>query len=167
MVLKMQPKYPSPIDASRPELSLSSLDRFLMKRTMGPGCWLWTGAKHNRGYGVMRNAGRNQRATHVAWFFANEEWPAPGLVVRHKCDNPGCVRPDHLELGTQKQNVRDAVSRGRNARGQLCGYARLTDANVVDIRSADGSQRAIGDKFGVSQSMVSAIRLGKRWKHLP
>jgi hypothetical protein len=78
-------------------------------------CWNWIGAKDNHGYGIIADTKRRPaplKAPRVSWelhFGA----PATGLVVRHKCDNPGCVNPNHLEIGTQRDNARDTAKRGR------------------------------------------------------
>lgn len=110
--------------------------------------------------------GLNARATHLAWYFAHDVWPAKGLVVRHRCDNPNCVRPDHLELGTQKENLGDAAARGRNTRGEASHWAKLTAELVASIKDAVGSNREVAIRFSVSSSTVSRIRNKQTWRHL-
>src|SRR4249920_397573 len=85
-------------------------------RSNPDGCWPWIGAKSNE-YGSMYVEGRRQRAPRISWEIHNGEIPI-GLHVLHKCDNPPCVRPDHLRLGTHAENMHDMVVRGR-ARGWM------------------------------------------------
>ncbi|WP_363267018.1 HNH endonuclease [Cellulomonas sp.] len=82
------------------------------------------------------------------------------MIVRHRCDNPPCCNPEHLELGTQTQNVGDMVARARQARGRALPQTRLSDEQVSEIRAAvaDGErQRAIAARFGITQGHVSAL----------
>jgi len=146
-------------------IGIDVLDRFLAKRKTGPGCWGWTGCVAGNGYGKLKVCRRYVSAHRLAWFFRHDEWPAEGLVVRHKCDNPGCVRPDHLEIGTHADNVADKVAKGRQARGTRTNNAKLTEAQVLAIRGDPRPQRAIAAEYGVGQSLVSRIRASKRWQH--
>jgi hypothetical protein len=77
------------------------------------GCWEWTGLRNRFGYGHLSWRGRSTGAHRVAFELANGRPPRPGLVIRHTCDNPPCVRPDHLLEGTYSENARDALDRGR------------------------------------------------------
>jgi hypothetical protein len=88
-----------------------------------------------------------------------------GMVVRHKCDNPACVNPDHLELGTHADNVADRDARGRTARGERL-HAKLTEDDVLRIRADSRSHRAIGADYGVAHSTVGNIKRGRKWSHL-
>jgi hypothetical protein len=91
----------------------SAADRFWSKVEKSDECWKWTAGKHNAGYGVFWEKGRFYKAHRWSW--ERERGPIPdGLNLLHKCDNPACVRPDHLFLGTQKDNVNDMVSKGRH-----------------------------------------------------
>lgn len=91
-----------------------SVTRFWAKVAVGDGCWKWTGATDSDGYGKVRRAGAFVRAHRFAWIVTHGDIPA-GLMVCHRCDNPPCVRPDHLFLGTAGDNSRDAESKGRLA----------------------------------------------------
>lgn len=98
-------------------------ERFWSKVVTNPGeCWEWAGSKHRHGHGqIYIGAGTPAQYAHrVSWEI--HKGPIPkGVVVRHSCDNPGCVNPDHLELGTQADNVRDMVERGRGLQyGRQC-----------------------------------------------
>jgi hypothetical protein len=93
-----------------------------------------------------------------------------GQVVRHKCDNPSCVNPDHLELGTQKDNVRDMMERGRGnwraPNGEDRHNAILTEDQVRYIRTSDERGKDLAERYGVKQVTISAIRHGRIWKHI-
>lgn len=87
------------------------LDRRVVRSADAAGCWLWCGAKNNKGYGVIRVAGRGCLSHRVAFELMNGPIPL-GLVVRHRCDTPLCCNPSHLELGTMADNTADMLQRG-------------------------------------------------------
>lgn len=104
-----------------PELTADELERFRSSYVTSEGCWETGGDLNSQGYGrftIYRNGARVRVLSHrLAYYLAAGEDPV-GRIVRHRCDNPLCCRPDHLELGTQRDNMRDAASRGRiNRRG--------------------------------------------------
>ena len=80
---------------------------------LGTRCWIWTGKKNNSGYGHMQVDGRPRAATHILWYLRHGEWPSKGRLACHHCDNPPCINPTHLYLGTSKSNMRDMHERGR------------------------------------------------------
>ena len=134
-------------------------------------CWLWTGATNLQGYGKLNVNGKLQQAHRIAWELENGPVP-DGLLVLHRCDNPACVRPAHLFLGTHGDNYKDMDRKGRNphagsdrpprnyARGERHPYAKLTDEQVKEIIMAEGTQREIAARFGVTQGTISTIRSG-------
>ena len=127
-------------------------------------CWLWLAYKGQQGYGVMTVNGNQRLATHVLFYLRHGYWSPKGRTANHHCDNPSCLNPKHLYLGTNKSNTRDMVQRGRH------GMAKLTVKQVRKIRSlySDGSitLRKLGHRFGVAQSQVSLIVNNKSWGHL-
>ena len=138
--------------------SLPLEDRFWRKVKVKSenDCWLWTAATTNGGYGVIGHRDKTVRAHRLSYEMANGPIPR-NHVVRHKCDNPACVNPDHLEIGTQADNICDAVSRNRN-RGPT---RKLTDSAVLDIRQSKDTIRECAERHKVSYAYVSLIRNGK------
>lgn len=147
-------------------------ERFWSKVDKSGECWEWTGALRGDGYGTF-GLGRAVDGYTYAHRFSFEltRGPIPeGLVVCHHCDNRRCVKPDHLFLGTKKDNQQDMVAKGRSLRGERHNLAQLTEPQVLEIRSlwaAGGlAQAAIAERFGTNKANVSQIVRGKKWKHL-
>lgn len=127
------------------------------------GCWSWHGSRDRDGYGQMTVGGIRFRATHVALTLANHPRPNISAVAMHSCDNPSCVNPAHLQWGCTADNMKDKNAKGRQAFGSRCGAAKLTENDIIEIRSASGSQWDIARRFGVDQSTISDILRKKRW----
>lgn len=152
-------------------------DRFWPKvRCMGPNeCWQWVGARSWNGYGrisfgVKRGNTRPVTGAHRAsWQIHNGPIP-PKMAVCHHCDNRICVNPAHLFLGTQKQNLQDAVQKGRREdwNGEKNINAKLTAAAVMLIREAGYtvSMNEWARRLGVSRTAVGFARQGKTWKRI-
>ena len=141
-----------------------------VKKLSPKGCWLWTGAKVGK-YGACRRTAGENRAHRAAWALANGPIPK-GLFVCHRCDNPPCVNPGHLFLGTVYDNNADMVAKGRNVgpKGEIQHRAAVTEQDVLAIRAAalEGvGQRALARKYGVSQNCIWHILKRKTWTHLP
>ena len=136
-------------------------------------CWTWGGAMNGSGYGCFRvpELGRKTVSAHrFAFRLGTGAWPSDGELVRHKCYNPKCVNPHHLEVGDHVDNARDMVERNRARSGDTVGAsngnARLTADNVHDVRRMIDSgltNTAIGAYFGVHHATISAIRRGRSW----
>ena len=127
------------------------------------GCWLWLASVNRKGYGQF---GTRERCV-LAHRFSFESFVShipDGMCVLHSCDNPRCVNPEHLFLGTKSDNNADMRAKGRHARGEATGTARLTVEVVNAIRAASGPQSAIARKFGTVQSTVSRIKAGRIWR---
>jgi hypothetical protein len=133
------------------------------------GCIEWTGPLHRNGHGLIRFYKGSKFASRVAWELKFGPIPE-GLVVRHKCDNPPCVNAEHLEIGTQADNIADMVTRDRHTRGERSALAKLTDAEVIDVRtraSHGETLTSIAKLYGMSSSHIGDIVKGRYWKHLP
>ena len=128
-------------------------------------CWPWGGTRTLQGYGQIGIDNKLVRAHRISYEIAKGKIP-DGLIIRHTCDNPPCVNPNHLLAGTHKDNARDAVERGRNPRGERQGPAKLTATLVTDIRfsRANGeSVRSLAARCGVSQSTIRRVIYGRSW----
>ena len=131
-------------------------------------CWEWQWGKTTAGYGVFRTNNKLVLAHRFAWSLVNGPIPG-GLFVCHHCDNPSCVRPSHLFVGTQKDNMRDCVSKGRQARGERTPLAKLRAADVLSIRDAyekGESQQALAQTYNMGRASISLIVRGKLWAHV-
>lgn len=137
------------------------------KESTPEGCWLWTAYKTPAGYGQIRINGKNAHAHRIAWELANGPIP-PGLDVLHHCDNPPCVNPKHLFLGTDAENQQDCVNKGRhNANtGEDRPNAKLTIGAVKEIKESKLSAYKLAAKFDVSRSAIRAVRDGRNWKQV-
>lgn len=154
-------------------------DRFWGKVDTSEGteaCWTWLAVKNEKGYGRIWSLphGRQIYAHRAAWEL--EVGPiGEGLFVCHKCDNPACVNPAHLFLGTARENTRDATRKGRLVNppvrvGEDNRKAKLTEKQVQEIRCkyAEGcTQNKLACEYGVAQAHISQVVLGKVWKTNP
>lgn len=137
-------------------------------------CWLWRGAMSANGYGSFRTGRRVSDGAHrVAYALFNRTHP-DGLHVCHKCDNPRCVNPRHLFLGTRSDNMQDKVRKGRarsgNQKGENNPRSKLTADQAEQVKQLITSGRTnteIAKQFGVSHTLISAIRRGKAWGNVP
>jgi len=144
----------------------------------GPGgCMNWTRHTNQQGYGKMRIGSRRDGTSKVVFAhrLSASVWKGfdlnSKLRVLHKCDNPLCINPDHLFIGTQADNMADCKRKGRirAPKGEKAGNSKLMPDQIVEIRSAcaDGAiQRVLAKQYGVSQSLVSKIMLRKIWAHI-
>lgn len=158
-----------------PKPRLTYLERFHASyEKKGPDeCWPWTGRMwHGMEYGLFKAKELNNRAmaaSRASWIIHNGPITVPKLVVRHTCDNPRCVNPGHLIIGTYRQNSKDCIERGRINRGEDRPQSKLTEEVVsqMRIRRQNGeSFRKLADEYGVAiNCAVSAIK-GVTWKHI-
>jgi len=132
-------------------------------------CRVWRGTTSREGgYGQRSVPGhKNQRIHRWIVETAGEDqfgtpWD-PALIVMHLCDNPPCFRFDHLKLTTMTENQADMATKGRSARGSRNGASRLTEEQVLAIRSATSTARELGERFGVSPRHINDIRSRRRW----
>ena len=161
-----------------PQSALDAINRFHAKVSRGSGCWFWTGAKTRGGYGQIVIDGTPKRAHRIAFELANDKAPKT-LCVCHTCDNPACVNPNHLFLGTNAENSADMVEKGRQShgearserfrgvfRGEKNTQAKLSLENVASIRRrllTKERQQDIAAAYGVSHQLISLIKRGKAW----
>lgn len=127
-------------------------------------CWEWMGGRLKTGYGAFWLNGRTEKAHRVSWEIHRGKIPE-GLFVLHKCDNPPCVNPEHLFIGTTLDNVRDKIQKGRLRvpRGEDSGVSKLTEAQVIAIRADRRYQAIIASEYGVAQTTISNIKRRKKW----
>lgn len=161
-----------------------SADEIATRIAYGPvaGCWEWQGSRDKKGYGRLcrRVAGRPVvRLAHRVSYETHRGAIPDGLSVCHHCDNPPCVNPDHLFVGTNADNMNDAIAKGRRTgptsrrsravpggnRGHLHHSARLTDEDAIAIVEGCESLRSLADRFSVQVSTIRAVRLGRSWRH--
>lgn len=137
-------------------------------------CWNWTGSLTPTGYGQLRINKKAHTASRVSWQLHYGEIPH-GYFVCHKCDNRRCVNPEHLFLGTPKDNMDDMRAKGRQSyhnvrKGTQINTVKLTEQQVLEIRSVYSGERCqqvqLARKYGVTQSCINCIVLGRTWKHL-
>lgn len=140
-------------------------ERFEEKFRVTPGCWVWTAALGNKGYGHFWNGSKPVPAHRMSWELYEGEIQA-GLHVLHRCDNHLCVNPNHLFLGTNLDNVFDKVQKGRHPVGEKGAKAKLTSDQVLAIRRDNRSQRRIAEDYGVSHTVIGHIKNRVIWRHL-
>lgn len=144
------------------------IDKFWARVQRTDGCWLWTGTVTVFGYGSVGSgvqSPKSLRAHRVSY----ELFKGPiteGMHVCHTCDNRRCVNPLHLFLGTIADNTADMVTKRRHGFGESHSRARLTEADVLAIRSSTDSPTRIGRLYGVRRCTVSNIKAGRIWRHI-
>lgn len=172
---------PPPLRPVRPKRE--RWEEHVQRASEPDGCWIWQGSRGNYGYGQLRTGdpGKLERAHRLAWEFYRGSIPI-GLQVLHRCDNPPCVNPDHLFIGTPRDNAADRQRKGRQNRksgdlrhrvphGEQMGRAaHLTTADVIRIRervAAGESRASVARDFPISAQQVGSIVARKSWSHIP
>jgi hypothetical protein len=153
------------------KIPLPNHERFWPKIHKTDGCWIWQAQLNNKGYGCFTYYSQKRKrrsssmyAHRLAWILTNGPIPK-GQNVLHKCDTPACVNPDHLFLGTQRDNVRDCISKGRfNPYGGL--RSNLTHDDVRAIRADPRKHHIIAADYGLLRNAVWNIKHRRSWKHV-
>ena len=157
------------------------IDRVLEKVVRVPfsGCWIFTGATNDFGYGIVGTGQRgqpNDRAHRITYKHYRGDIPK-GMFVCHTCDVPSCCNPDHLFLGTNQDNVNDMMKKGRNSVpprnphvvGSFHPGAKLNEQQVIEIRALylqGWKQQSLADTYGVVRQTISKVVNNKRFKHV-
>lgn len=134
-------------------------------RELGP-CWRVRGAHTGNGYVQVAVTPARKMSAHRAAYIAWKGQIGPGMVVRHMCDNPPCINPEHLLVGTQKENRRDAVERDRTVFGSNHSQSKLTEGDarrIVELRNQGVGSTALSEMFGVSRTIIKKIVNGVLW----
>jgi hypothetical protein len=133
------------------------------------GCWLWAGRLCGGGYGSLKVDGRRCQAHRASWEFHIGPIPA-GLLACHKCDNPPCINPSHIFLGTHRDNLRDMVAKGRvcknNPSHRELYYSKVSVDDVRAIRADRRFYREISAEYGISIRQVCGIKTRSSWAHV-
>jgi hypothetical protein len=133
-------------------------------------CWQWQGSRDNDGYGRFQLDGIKWKCHRLSYTWAKGAIPK-GLCVCHTCDNPTCVNPNHLWLGSPKDNNQDRSRKGRTAIhdkaiGESSGASILTEQDVLSIRTSNLSGQDLAKKYSVSDATIYSILHHKTWKHI-
>jgi hypothetical protein len=139
------------------------------QENLDSNCWDWTGGTDRKGYGRFRMDGFS--ASHrFSYWIHNEKQLPDDLLVCHKCDRPSCVNPEHLFLGTHKDNLVDMAEKKRGCHGEKSIEAKITEADVYEIRrlyeAGKFTQLELGEIYDLNQATISSIVNGRSWKHL-
>ncbi len=135
------------------------------------GCMLWAGCLTPKGYGSFRVKGKDTHASRFSYLLHCGNIPK-NLCICHKCDNPACVSPEHLFIGTQKQNVMDMIKKNRQnyAKGSKIGLSKLNEEKVKNIKNLIGEKKLslseVSKIFNVSIRNIYKILQGKIWRHV-
>jgi hypothetical protein len=166
-------KYGSPEPRKNSQESLEVRFWLSVSKKEPHECWIWTGNFRPNGYGRISIGSKkegSEGAHRISWMLANKQDIPKGMHIMHKCDNPSCVNPNHLELGTPKDNTQDMIRKGRKSTvaplGEENGNSLLDAEKVLLIRASTLNHAALGRQLGVSPSCVRGVRSGRTWSHI-
>ena len=129
------------------------------------GCWKWQGGMKDNGYG-LHCYGKSQKGAHVRALEIEGHKIPKGMCVCHKCNNRSCVNPDHLYVGTYKQNSADQLRAGNRLQGETHYNAKLSEKDVKKIRSSKQGLLTLAEKYNVTDGAIRAVINRKTWKHV-
>ena len=166
-------KYGDPLQFDDRTVPLADRIKEKVQIDQSTSCWNWLGFKDSKGYGSLWNGKTMGKAHRLSYQEFVGEIP-DGLFVLHRCDNPSCINPEHLFLGTHIENMADMRAKGRSAsekrqRGSVHYQSKLTESQVVEIKTrlAKGEEcTAIAKLFDVDRTCISNIKRGINWKHI-
>ena len=146
----------------------------LMSNPNKDGCWEWQGCVQGNGYSRVRYNGKTEYGHRLSYVAFKGDIP-DGMDVCHTCDNRKCVNPDHLFLGTRKENMQDCAKKGRTTKGtsfnagESCGASKLKAADIIFARQlakAGEIPRVIAERFGVHTDTIRCVLQRKTWRHI-
>ena len=145
----------------------TQLMRFWGKVQRSGDCWLWLGYKQPDGYGQVNVDGKTLNSHKHVYELFNGKVPS-GMEILHSCDVRHCVNPAHMSIGTHTDNMRDAMRKGRNTKGELTKRNKITETQAREILSLKGNARAaeLARKHGVKPGAITAIWRGDLWRHI-
>ena len=131
------------------------------------GCWNWTSGKDAGGYGGLTVNRKSWKAHRYSWFLVNGPIPK-GMCICHHCDNPSCINPQHLWIGTNEENIQDRNIKGRQAKGHKNRNARLNEFQIREIRLQQGKKinKELAKQYNISVSTINDIWAKRRWRHI-
>lgn len=141
--------------------------RYVLRTVPDSNCWLWLASVDGSGYGCLKDEKGKLIKSHRFSYELHKGPIEKGLHVLHTCNNPRCVNPEHLYVGTNFDNILDKVAHGRQAKGEAIKTGKLTTEQVYAIRAAEGTHREIAKQFGIAHQNVGEIKRGRAWRHLP
>jgi hypothetical protein len=149
----------------RPRIPLSEKIEKHITRIPESGCWIWMSTIENSGYGRVCDGKKPFYAHRVAYEQKYGSIPN-GKMALHHCDIRCCVNPDHLFIGSQKDNMIDKMLKNRQAKGEKHGNSRLTESQALEAKFSSEKPEVLAKKFGYSASGIRQIKAGTAWKYL-
>lgn len=146
---------------------IPSKEKFFSKTDKSGDCWMWLGSFDRDGYGLFWDGDNQKMMRSHQYSYELHYGDRSGYCVMHTCDNPSCVNPNHLMLGTNADNCADKVSKNRHAKGEQQGASKLTEDDVVSILDRrNESYKVICSEYDIQPSTLYRIWNRESWKHI-